>query len=51
MNCISLHRQIKSVAKQAGFMPTLWQAIDSLSNDRTPEGYNISRVLREGWDG
>ena len=45
MTYVSLHRQIDSIAKPAGFMPTLWQAIDSLSCNRTSEGYNIRRVL------
>jgi len=35
----SLHRQVSSITKQAGFMPSCWLAINSLSNDRTPEGY------------
>jgi hypothetical protein len=49
MNCVSLHRQFNSTAKQAGFMPTSWFAINSLSYDRTPEG--IAPGSREGWDG
>jgi hypothetical protein len=47
MNCVSLHRQFNSIAKQAGFMPTSWLAINSLSLDRTPEGY-ISSGFLEG---
>jgi hypothetical protein len=35
-NC-SFNRQ-HSIAKQAGFTPSYWLAINSLSNDRTPEG-------------
>jgi hypothetical protein len=33
------HRQFNSIAKQAGVMPTSWFAKNSLSLDRTPEGY------------
>ena len=47
MNCVSQHRQFNVIAKQAGFMPTSWLAINSLSNDRTPEGY-ITQGSREG---
>lgn len=36
MNMQSQHRQFKSEAKQGGFMPSYWLAINSLSNDRTP---------------
>ena len=36
MNVQSQHRQINAVAKQVGFMPSYWLAINSLSNDRTP---------------
>jgi len=32
-----LHGQFKSLACQAGFMPTYWLAVNSLGNDRTPE--------------
>ena len=37
-----------SIAKQGGFMPSYWSAINSLSNlDRTP----VENVrVREGWD-
>jgi hypothetical protein len=49
MNVQSIHRQLNCSAKQAGFMPTSWLAINSLSFDRTPEGY-ISPGSREGWD-
>jgi len=48
---ISLQRQHYCSAKQAGVMPTVWFAINSLSgngNDRTPE---ITVGSREGWDG
>ena len=38
MKLQSLHRLNSRIAKQAGFMPTLWLAINSLSYDRTPEG-------------
>lgn len=36
---VSLHRQFGSIAKQAGTMPAVWFANNSLSCDRTPEGY------------
>jgi hypothetical protein len=49
MNTVSLHRQLNSIAKQAGFMPTSWLAINSLSCDRTPEGI-YPQGSREGWD-
>jgi hypothetical protein len=40
------HRQVSSIAKQAGFMPSCWLAINSLGNDRgTPE--YISRVRED----
>jgi hypothetical protein len=39
MKLQSIHRQFNCSAKQAGFMPTSWLAINSLSLDRTPEGY------------
>jgi len=35
MNCYSLH-SYNCQAKQAGFMPTYWFAVE-ISNDRTPE--------------
>ena len=35
MQQLSLHRQVNSTAKQAGFMPSYWLAI-SLGNDREP---------------
>lgn len=35
MNVQSQHRQFNAVAKQGGFMPSYWLAINSL-NDRTP---------------
>ena len=38
MKSVSYIRQHCSIAKQAGFMPTSWLAINSLSYDRTPEG-------------
>ncbi len=38
MKLQSIHRQFNSMAKQAGFMPTSWLAVNSLSCDRTPEG-------------
>jgi len=38
MKNASYIRQHCSIAKQAGFMPTSWLAINSLSYDRTPEG-------------
>ena len=51
----SYYRQHKhlSIATQGGFMPSYWLAINSvsLSNDRTPEGYISSGLIREGWDG
>ena len=38
-----------SIAKQGGFMPSYWSAINSLVNlDRTPEGWD--GVFKEGWD-
>lgn len=40
-------RQLNTIAKQGGVMPSYWLAINSLHSDRTPE---ITRV-REGWDG
>jgi hypothetical protein len=36
-----------SIAKQVGFMPSCWLAINSLSYDRTPEMVGST----EGWDG
>ena len=48
MNVQSQHRQFNSVAKQGGFMPSYWLAINSLGNDRTPE---IRQGSSEGWDG
>jgi hypothetical protein len=39
MTLQSIHRQSNCTAKQAGFMPTSWLAINSLSLDRTPEAY------------
>lgn len=44
----SLHRQCKSLAQVGGTMPSAWLAIDSLSFDRTPEGYNITQGSQEG---
>jgi len=38
MKSVSYIRQHCSIAKQVGFMPSLWLAINSLSYDRTPEG-------------
>jgi len=38
MKSASYIRQHCSIAKQVGFMPSLWLAINSLSYDRTPEG-------------
>jgi hypothetical protein len=45
MNLQSIHRQFNCTAKQAGIMPTSWLAINSLSLDRTPEGYFSSGFL------
>jgi hypothetical protein len=45
----TVRQHFNTIAKQAGFMPTSWLAINSLSLDRTPEGY-ISPGSREGWD-
>jgi len=39
MQAINVIRQHYCIAKQAGVMPTSWLAINSLSNDRTPEGF------------
>jgi len=41
MKSVTNFRQHYSIAKQAGFMPTYWLAINSLNSDRTPE---ITRV-------
>ena len=38
-----------SLAKQIGFMPSSWLAINSLGNDRTPVEIYTMRV-REGCD-
>lgn len=38
MQTANLIRQHNCIAKQAGFMPSSWLAINSLSYDRTPEG-------------
>jgi hypothetical protein len=35
---VNVIRQHNCIAKQAGFMPTSWLSINSLSYDRTPEG-------------
>jgi hypothetical protein len=45
MTMQSNFRQLNTIAKQAGFMPACWLAINSLSSDRTPEHY--SRVLED----
>jgi hypothetical protein len=48
MNSKTLHGQFRcEEAKQAGFMPTYWQSITtiSLSNDR-----ELCQGSREGWD-
>lgn len=38
MKTSSLHSYFRSIAKQAGVMPTYWSCEqNSLSNDRTPE--------------
>ena len=39
MKLRSLHGQFNTIAKQGGVMPSCWLAVNSLSNDRTPEGY------------
>jgi hypothetical protein len=47
----SCNRQhFNTIAKQAVLMHGSWLAINSLSSDRTPEGY-ISSGFQEGWDG
>ena len=46
MKSVTYIRQHCSIAKQAGFMPTSWLAINSLSYDRTPEG-NIPGSIGE----
>jgi hypothetical protein len=38
MKLQSFNRQHNTIAKQVGFMPSCWLAINSLSYDRTPEG-------------
>jgi len=38
MKLQSFNRQHNTIATQAGFMPSCWLAINSLSYDRTPEG-------------
>ncbi len=47
MQTLSLHRQFGSIAKQAGTMPAVWFANNSLSCDRTPEGYISPGSRRE----
>jgi hypothetical protein len=37
MKTASLHISCKSLAQMGGFVPSYWLAIDSISNDRTPE--------------
>jgi hypothetical protein len=37
MKIESFHSNCKSIAQVGGFMPSYWLAVDSLSNDRTPE--------------
>ena len=49
MQNVSLHRQFDCSAKQAGFMPTYWFAINSLSNDRTPEGISPGFLEGDGY--
>jgi len=51
MKAICNFRQFKTIAKQAVPMHGSWLAINSLSSDRTPEGYISSGLIREGWDG
>jgi hypothetical protein len=36
MTMQSNFRQLNTIAKQVGFMPSCWLAINSLSGDRTP---------------
>jgi len=40
MKSVSLYRHVNSIAKQPGFTPSCWLAINSLGNDRTSEIYN-----------
>jgi len=40
-----IRHQINTIAKQAGLMLCGWLAINSLSSDRTPEGYFSSGFL------
>ena len=35
-----------SIAKQLGSMPSCWHTINSISNDRTPEGKQGSKEIR-----
>jgi hypothetical protein len=41
MKSIMQHSLLNCSAKQAGFMPTSWQAISGNSYDRTPEGIGV----------
>jgi len=48
MKAICFNRQhFNTIAKQVGAMSPTWLAINSLSSDRTPEGY-ISSGFLEG---
>lgn len=45
----NVRQQFNTISIQVGHMSASWLAINSLSCDRTPEGYN-SPGSREGWD-
>ena len=50
MQNIARHQLLNCTAKQAGFMSTVWFAINSgLSYDRTPEGITPGFLERAGY--
>jgi hypothetical protein len=45
MNRVSIHQTLNCSAKQAGFMPSVWSAINVDSYDRTPEITGVQETM------